>query len=78
MRFVVVMVPEPEVGGFSVSVRSLPGSVTQGETVEDCLLRARDAIEVSLTGETSASPRAAGVDPGTIVDVVDVPTGRPA
>ncbi len=43
-EFEVVLQPEPE-GGFSVSVPDLPGCHTQGETVEEALAMARDAIE---------------------------------
>jgi antitoxin HicB len=40
----VVLVPEAE-GGFSVLVPDLPSVATQGETVEEALDMARDAIE---------------------------------
>ena len=40
----VVLVPEAE-GGFRVVVPDLPSVATQGETVEEALDRARDAIE---------------------------------
>lgn len=42
----IVLIPEPEEGGYSVEVPALPGCVTQGETVEECLAMARDAIEL--------------------------------
>jgi antitoxin HicB len=40
----VVLVPEPQ-GGFSAFVPDLPSVATQGETVEEALDMARDAIE---------------------------------
>lgn len=40
----VVLVPEAE-GGYSVLVPDLPSVATQGETVEEALDMARDAIE---------------------------------
>jgi predicted RNase H-like HicB family nuclease len=43
-EFEVVLQPEAE-GGFSVSVPALPGCHTQGETREEALAMARDAIE---------------------------------
>lgn len=43
-RYTVLLYPEPEDGGYSVLVPSLPGCVTQGETVEEALARAREAI----------------------------------
>lgn len=42
--FTVVLEPDPEEGGFTVLVPALPGCVTQGETREQCLERAREAI----------------------------------
>jgi len=41
----VVLVPEAE-GSFSVSVPDLPSVATQGETVEEALDMARDAVEL--------------------------------
>ncbi|MGH2533491.1 MAG: type II toxin-antitoxin system HicB family antitoxin [Thermomicrobiales bacterium] len=72
MRFVVVLEPDEEVGGYNVTVPALPGCFTQGETVDQSLERARDAIAVYLEGETTASLRAAGVDPSMLVEVVEV------
>jgi predicted RNase H-like HicB family nuclease len=43
----VVLVPQPE-GGFVVSVPDLPDVVTEGETREEALAMARDAIEAYL------------------------------
>lgn len=43
-EFEVVLQPEEE-GGFSVSVPALPGCHTQGETRDEALSMARDAIE---------------------------------
>ncbi len=47
MKFRIVLVPE-EVGGYSVLVPALPGCVTQGETKEEALAMAREAIELHL------------------------------
>lgn len=43
-EFEVVLIPEAG-GGFSVSVPALPGCHTQGETVEEAVAMAKDAIE---------------------------------
>jgi antitoxin HicB len=43
-EFEVVLQPEEE-GGFSVSVPALPGGHTQGETHDEALAMAKDAIE---------------------------------
>ena len=47
-RYTVVLTPELEDGGYSVSVPALPGCHTQGETVEEALANAREAIRLYL------------------------------
>jgi predicted RNase H-like HicB family nuclease len=39
-----VLEPDPNEGGFTVLVPALPGCVTQGETVDECIERAKEAI----------------------------------
>jgi predicted RNase H-like HicB family nuclease len=46
-EYEVVLVPEAE-GGFTVLVPELPSVATQGETVEDALDMAKEAIELYL------------------------------
>ena len=48
MEFEVVLEPQSE-GGFTVSVPDLPGVITEGETREEALDMARDAIELYLS-----------------------------
>lgn len=43
-QYEVVLIPQPE-GGFLVSVPDLPDVVTEGETREEALAMAKDAIE---------------------------------
>lgn len=43
-QYTIVLIPEPEEGGYSVLVPALPGCVTQAETVEDAIAMAEDAI----------------------------------
>jgi len=37
--YTVVLDPDPEEGGYTVTVPALPGVVTQGETVDQCIER---------------------------------------
>ena len=46
-RFKIILEKEPT-GGYSVSVPALPGCATQGETLEECLVNAKEAIELYL------------------------------
>jgi predicted RNase H-like HicB family nuclease len=49
-RYVVVLKPALEEGetGFTVNVPSLPGCITEGDTVDEALANAREAIEAYL------------------------------
>ena len=43
-KYTIILEADPEEGGYTVTVPALPGCVTQGETVEQCVERAREAI----------------------------------
>lgn len=43
----VVLTPAEE-GGYTVTVPALPGCVTEGDTVEEALENAREAIELTI------------------------------
>lgn len=47
-HYTVILHPEPEAGGYSVTVPALPGCVTQGETIEEAIAMARDAISLYI------------------------------
>lgn len=46
-RYTVVLTPDPD-GGFVVSVPSLPGCITQGDTRDEALANAREAITLYI------------------------------
>jgi antitoxin HicB len=43
--------PDLESGGFTVTLPALPGCITDGDTIEEAALRAREAIDLYLDGE---------------------------
>ena len=47
MRYRVLIEPNEE-GGYTVTVPDLPGCVTQGDTIEEALQNAKEAIEGHL------------------------------
>ena len=47
MRFKVILEPSDE-GGYTAYVPSLPGCISEGETVEDALKNIREAIKLYL------------------------------
>jgi predicted RNase H-like HicB family nuclease len=48
--FTVLLVPDEEMGGYSVEVPTLPGCLTQGDTLEEALVNAREAIQCHIEG----------------------------
>jgi len=50
----IVLDPDPEEGGYTVTVPSLPGCITQGDTVEECLAHAQEAIALYLADLVAA------------------------
>ena len=70
MKYTVVLVPEEE-GGYSVEVPALPGCYTQGETREEAIAMAKEAIELyleSCKAHNEPLPKEAGVE-SLVVDV---------
>ena len=45
ISFTAIVVPEPEVGGYSASIPALPGCHTQGETLDEVRANLREAAE---------------------------------
>ena len=43
-KYTIILEPDSEEGGYIVMVPALPGCITQGETIEQCIQRAREAI----------------------------------
>jgi len=43
-KYTIILDPDPEEGGYTVTVPALPGCITQGETIEQCIKRAQEAI----------------------------------
>jgi predicted RNase H-like HicB family nuclease len=43
-EYTILLDPDEEEGGYTVTVPALPGCVTQGETLDEAIAMARDAI----------------------------------
>ena len=70
-HYTVVLIPDTDEGGYTVTVPALPGCVTEGHTVQEALDMAKDAIrlyleDVAASGEPvpeeTAAPQLAAVD----------------
>ncbi|MBI4317062.1 MAG: type II toxin-antitoxin system HicB family antitoxin [Chloroflexi bacterium] len=49
-QYTIVLEPDPQEGGYTVTVPALPGVITQGETIEEAIAMARDAIKLHIEG----------------------------
>ena len=45
-QYTIILHPDTEEGGYTVTVPALPGCVTQGETLEEAIAMAKDAIRL--------------------------------
>ncbi|MHB0869414.1 MAG: type II toxin-antitoxin system HicB family antitoxin, partial [Chloroflexota bacterium] len=48
LQYTVILHADPEEGGYTVTVPAFPGCVTQGETVEEAVAMAKDAIRLYI------------------------------
>ena len=55
-KFKVILIEDTE-GGYSVEVPELPGCFSEGETLEEALGNAREAIECYLDPSSPVQPR---------------------
>jgi antitoxin HicB len=47
-QYTIILHPNPEEGGYTVTVPALPGCITQGETLEEAIAMAKDAIRLHV------------------------------
>lgn len=47
-RYTIILHPDPDEGGYTVTVPALPGVATQGETLEEAIAMAKDAIRLHV------------------------------
>ncbi|HZR39376.1 MAG TPA: type II toxin-antitoxin system HicB family antitoxin [Ktedonobacteraceae bacterium] len=47
-QYTIILHPDSEGGGYTVTVPALPGCVTQGETLEEAIAMAKDAIRLYI------------------------------
>ena len=48
--YTILLDPDPESGTYTATVPALPGVVTQGNSVDDAIAQAREAIQVHIEG----------------------------
>ncbi len=71
-QYTIILYPDPEAGGYTVTVPALPGCVTQGETIEEAIAMAKDAIRLhveTLLAEGEPVPQEREHPQAIIIDV---------
>lgn len=73
-RYTIVLVPDLEDGGYTVLVPALPGCITEGDTVEEAIAMAKEAIEGWIQVAKEQGEPIPESDPGStvITTTVDV------
>lgn len=59
----VILIPDKESGGYVVEVPSLPGCHTQGDTIEEALANAQEAIKLWIEDALEHGEEIPGDDP---------------
>ena len=47
-RYTILLHPDEEQGGYTVTVPSLPGCITEGDTIEEAIAMAKEAIQLYI------------------------------
>jgi len=71
-QYTIILHPDPDEGGYTVTVPALPGCVTQGETLEEAIAMAKDAIRLyieSLRADGEVIPEEREHPQAIIVDI---------
>lgn len=71
-KFTVVLTADVESGGYTATVPALPGCVSDGETIEDALIRVQDAIALYLQDEDEPIAIDSAIGPQVVVAEVMV------
>ncbi len=53
-RYTIMLIADPDVGGYTVIVPALPECVTEGDTVEEAMCRARELIRGYLDSRAAS------------------------
>ena len=71
-RFTIVLTPDPDEGGFTVTVPSLPGCITEGDTYEEALANAQEAIALHVESLTADGVAIPDDSPPPLISVVEI------
>lgn len=78
MRYTVLLDPDLEGRGYTVTVPALPGCITEGATIDEALANAREAIACHVEGLAESGDEVPIEEPPLIALTVDVQVEAPA
>ena len=78
MRYTILLDPDPEGAGYTVTVPVLPGCITEGATIDEALTNAREAIACHVEGLLASGDDVPHEAPTLIPLVVEVDVAAPA
>ena len=73
MRYTVVLLADPDEGGYTALVPALPGCVSEGDTLDEALAMIRDAAAGYLAVAAERGEEILGEAFGPVVAEIDVP-----
>lgn len=77
MRYTVLLDPDPDGQGYTVPVPALPGCITEGRTIDEALVNAREAIACHIEGLVKSGDEVPREEPLFMAMVVEVEAGAP-
>jgi antitoxin HicB len=77
MRYTVVLLREPEEGGYTALVPALPGCVSFGDSLEEALAMIQDAAEGYLAVAEERGEVVLEEASGTVVTSIEIAAGAP-
>jgi predicted RNase H-like HicB family nuclease len=77
MKYLVILTPDTEDGGYTAECPVIPGCISEGETVEQALANIKEAIEGCLESLAARNEPLPG-DNSVIVATVEADTPQPA
>jgi antitoxin HicB len=75
-KYTIILDPDPDEGLYTVTVPALPGCITQGSTVAECIARAQEAIAGYIEAlEAAGEPTPVETEhaQAIVIDVADGP-----
>ncbi len=72
MRFTILLDPDPNGEGYTVTVPALRGCISEGRTIDEALANAREAIACHVEGLLIAGDEVPREEPPLIPLVVDI------